>query len=447
MEILLPAVAAVILLLLLFYIKPVAGLYLSLLLGPVLTLNVTHVSATTIVPNYYPLALGAILLTALACMARAAAAGDSLERGEPFLALLMAGLAAWSVISIFWSLDFRHGICEAAGLVIGLVLMALMWRVVRTEASLHRIFLFLALLAPLFGTITLLSKYYSFDYSRELWSGAALEFSANLFRIMEEMKISGEVEYRPGGFATPQAASNILGFFIFCLMAVFPFLKSRIAKTASVGCGLYLFAVMLMTSAKGGILSFILALYMVIFLNGRLSRRFFTWSAAAFCAIALVVAFNMLVMQEARLAGSSGSDDIAEASLSSRLGFWETGFELMGDRWIGAGTGGLLAVLDPVPGAHSVYFSILFDLGIPGFILFMALLCEIGLRMRLAMLQAHSERAEWFLYCMAGAYAMVLVHSLVDLDYNMIYFWIVPGLGLLCARIAVLPGADKPGLS
>ncbi len=438
MEVFLLAAAAVILLLLLFYIKPIAGLYVSLLLGLILTLNITHISPTTIVPNYYPLALGTICLMALACMARAALRRECWVSGghEPCLAMLMAGLAMWSVISIFWSLDFRHGICEAAGLVMGLVLMALMWRLVQSERALHRIFLFLALLAPLFGTITLLSKYYSFNYSMKLWPGAAFEFSVNLFRVMEEVKVTGGVEYRPGGFATPQVASNILGFFIFCLIAVIPFLKSLFTKVAVAGCGFYLFMVMLMTSAKGGILGFILGLYMVIFLNVRLSRRFFSWSATALGAIMLVVAFNMLVMKEARLAGSSGSGDIAEASFSSRLGFWETGFELMADRWIGAGAGGLLAVIDPIPGAHSVYFSVLFDLGVPGFILFMAVIFEIALRMRRGMLRARNGKAEWFLYCMAGAYALLLFHSIVDLDYNMIYFWIVPGLGLLCARIA-----------
>ena len=66
----------------------------------------------------------------------------------------------------------------------------------------------------------------------------------------------------------------------------------------------------------------------------------------------------------------SSADVGEQASLGIRLGLWKQGLiDISQSYGMGTGTGGFFKYKDQWPHAHNVYFSVLFDLGIIGFFL------------------------------------------------------------------------------
>ena len=123
--------------------------------------------------------------------------------------------------------------------------------------------------------------------------------------------------------------------------------------------------------------------------------------------------------------------------LESRLEWWGVGFRNLVDSWgFGAGTGGFPKLVDPVPGAHSVYFGVLFDFGIIGFILFFSFLSFIVFKTLSYMKNIDDPELKFTLYCLFGALVTVSLHSLVDLDYTYPLLWFILGLQILVVKIA-----------
>lgn len=113
-----------------------------------------------------------------------------------------------------------------------------------------------------------------------------------------------------------------------------------------------------------------------------------------------------------------------------------TGFSFFKNRWIGAGAGGVLKILDPVPNSHSTYFSILFDLGVAGLSIFIMFLVHATLSLRRAIKNCSDNILLWMLFCIGGSYIALLVHALVDNFHYDSYFWLVLGLVYTITTIA-----------
>lgn len=416
------------------YIKPILGLYTCVTLAPIMTMNVVYDSPTTIFSNYYRLSFIPIILTFSVWMVRRLSLPYKKNNRDYTIYIFPFVLLIWAMISVLWSLDLYHGINITFNLSMSIFFFFLLTNLIADKYSLEKLLYYMVLLGVLFASITFLSSYVSTTFSVEItkrWS-----FLIKLYHLKSVLQ-TGEIGIRAGGFAPPQPACNILGFFILVIIAVYPRLKNYWNKLLFIIFATFLFLNMLLTASKGGILSFVVGIFFLIFFNPKLRKKAILWS---FLAITFFVSLNLVnyfLFKETRLVGSSGSGVVAVGSFIGRLELWKAGFEMLSNRWIGAGAGGFLTVVDPIPGAHSLYFSILFDLGIIGFIIFALFIMEAALRLRRAIKKCADEFVTWTLYCLSASFIMLLIHSLVDIDYTYNYFWFVVGLVFVVIRIAM----------
>lgn len=413
------------LLLVCIYIKPILGLYFCITLAPIITPEIIYDSPTTAVPNHYPLSFIPIILSSGIWMIHYLISIDKGENRDfsryffPFVLLI------WAMIAMLWSLDLYHGVNVIFNLLMSLLLFVLLTNFIHDQYRLEKLLHYLIPLGVLLALITFLSRSIAFSSTLALTKRLSLETS--LLTVGEENRI------RPGGFATPQMACNVLGFFIFMMMAIYPRVKGQ-RRRLLVPLAIFLLLNMLLTGTKAGIGGFIAGIFFLIFASPILRKKAILCSFLAITLVVSLYIFNSVFLQEARLTAST---KVTTASLTTRLGFWKTGFKLLANRWIGAGTGGFLKVVDPVPGAHSVYFSVLFDLGIVGLTIFALFIVQTVIRLRKAIKECRDKFISWTLYCAGASLIMLLIHSLVDIDYTYNYFWLVTGLVFVVSRIAL----------
>jgi O-antigen ligase len=152
--------------------------------------------------------------------------------------------------------------------------------------------------------------------------------------------------------------------------------------------------------------------------------------------ILIQVTMNKSVLD--RIAGTSSISTMDEDSISMRLEWWKKGFQYLDNKshWMGLGPGGFKAYMskDKVPYAHSIYFSILFDMGIPGFILLLIIICSYIKRFYVILMSPNLE-----LYEISIVLALILliigIHGLIDFEYNSQFLW--PILGVVTAGLVM----------
>lgn len=404
-------------------------LYLCVFFSTIMTVNFIYDSPTTTINNLYNAVLVPILLFACVLMARCFLLRERAMQSDVsiyILPLLMLGFH-WG--SLLWSLDRNNGTCLSINMTVSVVLFIMMTSVVYEKSTYRRLLLFISVMSIVLFSLCMLSRYQAMSYSYEF--NSKWRFSSQLYSLVETQ---GKPP-RPGGFATPQAASNVLAFCIFCILALTYGVKSRSKKAMMFFWCCVLFLGMLFTATKAAILGCIAGLFVSLYLSRRIHRK-----PLILCGLVLVAAFCVLMIQVLllgvdRLAGGGESATVAAASLSTRLEFWSWGFNLLNNWWFGAGAGGYLAVSDPVPYAHSLYFCMLFDLGLLGLLLLWCFFFEAVLRLRKGLWICRDAEVKWWICCICGAFTCLLIHSLVDLDYTMSYFWMVMGMIYIVAGI------------
>lgn len=418
--------------------KPRFSLYTCIALAPITTINITHNSPTTLVSNMYPISWVAILFAFISWLVYFLMKAPPKNSGhDNSIYVLPFALWVWAFISLFWSIDVYHGVNIVFNFAMCLLLFFLLTKSISDKESLVSTLRFMAGLGVILAAATLASKYYSFEYIYKLLKDFV--FSVSLY---SKGGVDG-VGQRPGAFSTPMIACNVLGFFIFMNLSLYMKVRRAWGRLLLIACCIFLLLVMVLTASKGGVLAFLAGIFFLIMFYQPLRKHFLSASFMVFAIVVTLYVVTYYFFQDNRLVGSSGSGAVAEASLSIRLEIWQTGFKALANRWIGAGAGGVLAVLDPIPGAHSVYFSVLFDLGLPGIGLFALFFLALFMRIRRAIIICEDLFIVWALYCSCAALIMMLIHSLVDLEYYIAYFWLVIGMSLVLCAIAVNPDLSK----
>ena len=407
------------------YVKPLLGFYLVFLMSPLENVGFLYNSPLRTIPERYPAIIFPVILTVAVLLLRKAVEGNPKD-SRPFsnTMVLLLLIFGWAVISYLWTIDTYHGINAIYNLGLGLAVYFLTLSFIKDKETLEKMFKILAFWGFILAITLFLSNKVDIK-NDQLFS---TELSKDLiFRINIATN-----ERRPGGFTMPQRASNVLGFFFFMGIALYPKVRRHI-KILLFLLGLFFIMDILSTNSKGGIGAFLLGmLSFIFFYPGVRKKAISLTSLFLFCVVSIFI-FNLIVFHSDRLISSA---EQSELSLSYRLGFWKEGFDMMSNRWIGAGAGGFDSIVDPWPGAHSFYFSILFDLGIIGFAMFLIFITYILYRLRKSIINTVDEDMKLYLYCMVGALMVFLVHGLVEMDYQMPYFWMLIGTVMAVINIS-----------
>ncbi|HAO94095.1 MAG TPA: hypothetical protein DCR11_09530 [Deltaproteobacteria bacterium] len=409
---------------LLVIIKPIYGLYAVIPIIPVRTFNMLVPNPNRTQSEKYSMGSLLVFLVYIALSFNLFATRAS-SRHKVHIDVLVLLFLMWSLTTLFWTHDIYHGSYVFFELLTGILIMYIFQRTIRSEADLLKVYKYLAFAALLWGTLMFISQWYN-----------GTVFNVQIFNKVSVMFDVYIQERRVGGFAPPQTSSNTLAVAMFLVFSLF-YTVRPLGKFIIVLLCLFMIDNVLLGGSKGAVGALLLGMIATVVLSPKMRKNAFVWIFSIFSSFAVVYLFNVVAFSEQRLTASS---KVSEASLTYRLQFWEKGFETLSHNgWIGDGIGGFARYVDPWPGAHSFYFSILFDLGIIGLLIFMLMLAVRASALTKAIMVCKSEFLSHALYCMVGAFLTFLVHGIVEMEYSFLHFWMLIGL---LERVTVFARAD-----
>lgn len=416
-----------------FYINSTFGFFVVYLLATLSNCNLVYDSPVRIVDERYPLIIFPVLVLSVIVVLKKI----SIRRVEDTTKLsgincLLFFLMAWTMISCLWTMDAYHGINIIYNLSIGLAVYFLIIHFLTDKARLEQAFKFLIAWGVLLGVMLFISNKYDIerDFQYELMRNFSIEFNIVLYGI------------RPGGFAPPQIAGTILSFIFFAGIALYPKVN-RPVKFLFALIGIFFISDILSTGSKGSAGAFMFGVLTFLLAYPGLREKCFITIPMFLASVVLTLIFNMTVFGADRLVQGSQQ---ATLSISHRFTFWETGLTMLTERPAGAGVGGFAKLVDPWPGAHSYYFSVLFDLGISGLLIFALFIACMLFRLRKTILYTRNQDLRRYLYCMASILIVFLIHGIVDIAYDLLFVWMLFGTVVAVINIAekARPTESKP---
>lgn len=336
------------------------------------------------------------------------------------ITLLLFFFFCWAAISLSWTHDLYHGINTLVTLMIGVIMVAAFLVLVKDKAGLFKVLNIFPFIGIALGIVLLISKWHSGVKDIDIFRGVKLFFAL----IVDEK--------RPGGFASPNIASAIMNIFIFINIVLM--YRGRLFKRIALGLVTVFFMLCsFLTASKAGIASLVIGLFLLVFImpHFRGFRVRMTFAFLSLMLLVLVIAGEFIIKRFQLLIerGMSVTGD--------RLDWWETGFNKLFDTYgIGLGIGGFLRYIDPVPGVHSFYFSMLFDLGVVGFLLFMIIIAVLidGIR---KIFKTCTDREMIFIICCFIASVVTFgIQALFNEDFQSMHFWLLLSLIFTAVNIS-----------
>ncbi|MBN2570374.1 MAG: O-antigen ligase family protein [Deltaproteobacteria bacterium] len=415
------------------YLNPIYGIYITIFFIPIMTINIVYDNPTRTPHELYPLGAVFFLFSYAAMMIRRGVLGDHGREVRSNGRYILLFFVAWCAVTFFWTLDSAHGLNMFVMLLLGIMVMQIIENDVIDRKAVRSIMVCVAISGFIWAGIMLFSFY---------WYGTIYEA-----RLMERISVIIEIfteNKRIGGFGPPQSASNTLGMVIFFLVALWPDAGWR-ARIFYLIVGYLCVMAMLIAASKGAIGALLAGLVLTILIDAKLRRKAILMVSSVVAFFVIVYLLNIVLLNQQRLTAST---KVATASLTARLGFWDTGFKsLFEDRWFGNGIGGYASLVDPVPGAHSIYFDVLFDGGVIAIVLFILFVLIRFFSDRMDLLRRNDDFYSRKYNCLVGALAMFFIHSLVDLSYISRHFWMMLGISGAMAAIARRESTSKGAAS
>jgi O-antigen ligase len=350
----------------------------------------------------------------------------------------LIALGLFTALSILWAPDnnFSHWQIWLMFVNISIFLFAGFY--IRDRKMLNQVFHILFLMGIITAFAALLSKALGYQ-STDFFTDSGQEFKAILYTGVANPGHGGSssVSVRAGGLDIHNHVASYLNFFIFMSFGFFWRQKDPVRKAFLAGCVLLMVLAQLMTYSRGGLLGLVGGSFVFMVLQPEFRQNFIKYSSYAFLGIIglfLLIYGRNLDMAIHRITAIFG--DTGVSGTSSRMSIWRDGFSLLKESpWLGAGIGGLRTTFSH-PHAHNTYFSVLFDLGIAGFMLLGWLICRL-VRIIHKLMKAITHKPDMM---MARGFIAALVaysiHAMVDFDFTWVqFFWGFSGIGLAMLRI------------
>jgi len=277
----------------------------------------------------------------------------------------MLSLAAWSALSIFWTLDWGSTVTRVGTYLQLLIVVWLIWELAVTEER----------------VVGLLQAYVFGALGASI--GTLYNFMAGHTAAQLASTIPGKVVWETYRYSFAYLNEDDLGLVVaLSIPMVFYLLVSRKGLLVELLCWLQLgagFCSILLSGSRGALLAVVSALMMYPLILSRLPR----WQrvASLVACFGLIACGTYLIPQSSWIRISQFGSELSEGTLTHRTLFWAAGLEVFRNHaflGIGAGAYGsaiLRAVDLPYP-AHNTFISVLVELGVIGALLVVALLAS-----------------------------------------------------------------------
>lgn len=417
------------------YVRPSVGVYLSILAIPFLNAGFTLDNKSRVCNEFFPLAFVPIIFTAALFFARRMADRDRPPpaAGEKLVNASVVLILAYAVLALSWTRDPVHGANMILALLVCFWIPRNFPRILTEPRQVRTVMgMFFFLSFVLIALLLLSKKYHEFTYTVRLGKG----FS---FDVMLHTIVASAARIRLGGFAPVNIAANILTFVMF--VDVYFFIRSGWKPRALLAVhALVVMYCIFKTGSKAGLFSLIFGLVAFLLMVPEYRKRILRIGLAGSALLGVGFLFvGKAVMKRIEL--------IASGKVSEdRLEWWAEGFRELWRSWgLGVGTGGFPKYIDPVPAAHSFYFSVLFEFGLIGFLLFGVLVFVIMRSILKDLSLVRKPALRLALYCFLGETVTMSIHALVDADYNYLPLWMLFGLMLSVVRMERKRNAPDAG--
>ena len=341
---------------------------------------------------------------------------------------------AYATFSLFYTQDIYHGLNEYSKLTGNLIMVLVFVSLITDKTKLKQVFTVIAIMSFFMFILEVSSQYVN---------------GTEKIKLMQDVYLQFQLPYhskRPSGFASPGVVGNFLGVYALINIALLPMYGSKVKGLLLVNVFLLSVGVVL-TASKAALGTLIMGLFCLVFLAPRLRRHAIKWSAAIVAFLLLLLPVVYLLQQDVVMAKRISSAVTAGSSyLKERLTWWKIGFQSLIDSYfVGDGIGGYVKLIDPYPYAHSYYFSVIFDLGLIGFVIYMYILLRSLLVYVKSILLSRDGDVQFAAYCLFTAFLMTLVYGLVDEEYTyrLVFFFIAIGLSIRNI-IMHAPAAEHP---
>lgn len=423
-----------ILLFLYIYINPLLGLFFTVIMVPFSNIGIIFDAHYRSQPEYiYVFIFIPVFMTLISYFL------NSLNNPQRFsvvkiesknINILIFLLISWFAISLIWTIDIYKGIHKLISIIVCITMLFLFEKILIKKDDILK----LLNIFPIFGIALCLLLFWSKAINKLIIIDI-ISYHIRSILINIEPKISiyfailvagvGE-KMRPGGFAYPNEAANILSLFIFIDIALL-YAATKFKRVLLIAHIVLLTIGLVMTSSKGGFAGFMVGLITFSFIVPQLryySIRIFNLFILLFIIINSLTDF--VVIKRLYIAFTSIG---IQSFIKGRFTWWSKGFKVFWDSYgVGIGGGGFPKLIDPIPMAHSFYISILPELGIIG-VMLIGLIIFIKLKEIIKSISIINDSNFKFIsYSMLCSLISFFVYGLSDIDYAYFPFWLFLGL-------------------
>lgn len=362
---------------------------------------------------------------------------------------LLLILVLWNALTLFWTPNVFVGFMQYIKLLMNIGIFYIFYNGVNSRDSLRQItwaWLILGLLLFLFSFFSV----YGQEFSTNLNQDRFIMFWKYRFNLNEFMDL--HISWR--GHLTRGTALMSFNSLPFLLNLIIAFgvglllttKREETRKRFVITTILLLLTCAHMTSlSKGGLIGFFAMMFFFLVTNSRLRRKLIRNALLVVCGTSALFMLVRIMRQQVIYARIAGSTDAFSAP--TRLAWWHDMLSLLFQKTlgIGLGIGGSMYYLDPVPYIHSIYFSILTDMGWVGVLLFMIFIFVLIKEIR-PIIRHQETFLQNMLLAFCGAMVAIGVHGLVDFHYNYPVIWMFMGFGMAILRMAKQELVSKESL-
>ncbi|MBI3008509.1 MAG: O-antigen ligase family protein [Candidatus Omnitrophica bacterium] len=421
-------VAALIYLTLIVLLKKTMRVYILIILVPIaanfsgLTFRATWATASDILPIFPWFAIVSMVGLLIEKSTRIREYDFSTQ-----LDFVVIFFVFWALISVFWASDpyAYHTIFEFSLLFVNFLLFYLIATLLKDE-NLHRnsIIVFIV-----WGFVVAVLSIVSLHFLEETykWTYAL----SNTITFEYAFKHS---ETRIKAIMNPNLTAlflNLVIAFSFCLFLWLKKMLGILKKFLFFLVIIFLVYGVLETKSKAGIGSMILMFLFFLIVIHTLRRKFvINFFLSLFILVSLFIIQTMTIGRTPRILESE------EMSLEARLNIWKMAMKsfISESHGWGLGIGGLIYYRDPLPHAHSIYFSTIFDLGLVGFILLSGLIIALIIKLS-RLLSLQETYPQMMLVAAGGGFVAMGIQGIVDFSYMQPIIWLFLGITMATFKL------------
>lgn len=356
-------------------------------------------------------------------------------------------LGGLTAISLLWAPVHNFSRWQVLMLFVNMSIFLSAGFYIQDRKMLSRVFNVLVVMGVVASLFALLSKFIGY-HSQSLFPETGQTFKAILYTGIASPGQNGStgMSGRAGGLDIHNHIATYLNFYIFLTFALFWNQKDR-NRRIILGSSLGLMLIAhLMTYSRGGLLGLMGGIFVFMLLQPEFRKNFIKYSSYAF--IVLVVLFILIYGKNfgqalQRITAVFGETGVS--GTSSRKEIWLDGFKLLKESpLLGAGIGGFRTIYHH-PHAHNIYFSVLFDLGLIGFMILGWFISRLVRIVHLSLATIRQAEDLMMARAFTGALVAFSIHALVDFDFTWVQFiWGILGIGLAMLRLSREEATSSP---